>query len=140
MGFMIHAFHLAVIRQNGNHLHHARMHVEEEMAMKCPIAHMVGGDEIGKSLPRLDDNRMLARQMIALAIFQIEKHAMQMDRVRHHGVVNENHTNPLTFAHFDRLFDIGKTHPVKGPHIAFHIRGEMQLNLAAWWSGIGVWL
>ena len=117
------------IRKNRHNLHHARHHVVEKVTVERPVTHMVGRDIKRDFLCWFYVHRMLARTMIAAAIHQIEEHAVQVDRVGHHGVVDERHADALTLSHLDRLANVGETHPVEGPHIAFHVGRQMDLDL-----------
>ena len=68
----------------------------EQVAVEGPVAHRVRGDIDGQLLAGFDDHRMLVRLARAGTIDQLEEHAMQMDRMRHHGVVDQGQPQPFT--------------------------------------------
>ena len=87
------------IRKNRHDLHHARHHVVEKVTVERPVTHMVCRDIKRHFLCWFYVHCMLARAMIAAAIHQIEEHAVQVDRVGHHGVVDQRHADALTLSH-----------------------------------------
>ena len=63
-----------------------------------------------------------------LAGDELEEMAMDVDGVRHHRVVDERDAHPFHMAESDRLRAVGQLHPVERPHIAFHVRGQMNVE------------
>ena len=89
------------------------MHVIEQVAVEGPVADLVRGDVHREPFPRLHDDGVLARQVIALVVDHIEEHAVQVDRMGHHGVVHHRQAQPLVFVENDRLDDLGEAHTVE---------------------------
>src|SRR3546814_9710804 len=70
------------------------MHVIEQVAVEGPVALLVGGKVEGSAASWLHDHRMLLWLPVRRrAVDQFEEMAVQMDRVRHHRIVDEFHTD-----------------------------------------------
>src|SRR3546814_108207 len=90
-------------RPDGHDLKHARVHVIQKMAVKGPVTRGIGG-EVERNLASMQDiDRVLARGMIAFPRHQLEEMAMEMDRMRHHRVIDESHPHPLVRAERHRF-------------------------------------
>ncbi len=100
-------------RNDRDDLHHAGMHVEEQVAVEGPVSDMVCRDVERELLGRFDDDRMLARLERTFIDDEIEEHPVQVDRVGHHGVIDERDTQPLTFVEDDRAFDGAELYAVE---------------------------
>src|SRR5690606_14762899 len=72
------------------HFAHHAAHVVHEVAVVGPAASGVGGDQVADGGARLHKNGVLAGNVIRIAGFQFAPHAMQVNRVSHHGVVHEH--------------------------------------------------
>ncbi|MNT69066.1 hypothetical protein D3C72_2073490 [compost metagenome] len=66
--------------------------------------------------------------MSVVAVDQLEEVAVQVDRVSHHGVVDQGHTHPLVQLEANRLDQLRELAPVKAPHEAFHIAGQVDFH------------
>src|SRR5678809_1649506 len=87
---------------------HPRLNVEEEMTVKRPWPWGIRSDGHGHPLSRLDDDGVLAWQILARAIFHMHPHPVQMDRMFHHCVVHKGQSHPLA---------IVKANPVSYTHL-----------------------
>src|SRR3546814_10480206 len=82
------------LRTDTDHPHHPGMHVVEEVAVEGPIAHRIRGEIPCHLAARLDDDRVLARGMVAMTGDKLEEVAVDMDRMAHHSR-SEEHTSEL---------------------------------------------
>jgi putative intracellular protease/amidase len=82
--------------------HHAHRHVQEQVAVKRPVARLCGDIEADLAAGQ-HIHRMLARRMFAMARHQFEEVAVQMDGMRHHRVVDQRDAHPFAGAQRDRL-------------------------------------
>ncbi len=87
-----------------NDAEHPRFHVEKKMAMKGPASRCVGANGDGDPLSGLDDDGVLARQVVARTVLKVHPHAVQMQGMFHHRVVDEGEAHALAIAEVDRLF------------------------------------
>src|SRR3546814_9370325 len=73
---------------------------------------------------------VLARIAAGMAVHHLEEMAVQMDRMGHHRVVDEN--DALAFVAFeaDRLDAFAEFFAIERPHEALHVAGEMNLDRA----------
>ena len=80
------------------------MHVIEKMAVKRPVSWLVGGEiELGEAAG-LHDHRVLLWLAIGrCAVDELEEMTVKVDRVRHHGVVDQLDPNPFVIGKADRL-------------------------------------
>ena len=60
---------------------------------------------------------------------QLEEMAVQVDRVAHHRVVDQRDPHPLALAERDRCLDRVELHAVERPHEAFHVAGQVDVEL-----------
>src|SRR3546814_5345628 len=86
------------------------LHVVEHVAVERPVTDRVGGDVEGDLAARQHVHRVLARCIFAMAGHQLEKMAVQVDRMRHHRVVDERHPHPLVLQERDRRLDRSEEH------------------------------
>jgi hypothetical protein len=79
--------------------------VVQQVTVKGPAPGRIGGVDEAHARPWLDVDRMLERQAIALPVLQGKEEAMEMNRVLHHGVVNQDeaHTLPEPDMHRPRF-------------------------------------
>ena len=63
--------------------------------MKRPIANMIGCDINRELLARFDDDSVFAGFVVTSAIHEVKEHAVQMDRVWHHRVIDEGEPDAL---------------------------------------------
>ncbi|MNT57461.1 hypothetical protein D3C72_1948300 [compost metagenome] len=104
------------------------MHVHQQMAVEGPVAGRVGGQVERHLRPRRHIDRMLQRLMSIVAVDQLEEVAVQVDRVGHHGVVDQGDADPLVQLEADRLDQLRELAPVKAPHEAFHVSGQVDFH------------
>ena len=71
-----------------DNLHHASMHVIKEVAVKRPIANMIGCDINRELLARFDDDSVFTGFVVTAAIHKVKEHAVQMDRMWHHRIID----------------------------------------------------
>ena len=81
--------------------------------MERPVADMFGGDIDREFLTWFDNDRVLARLVIVSPVHDIEEHAVQVDRMGHHRIIDHGQPQPLTLVELDRLLDVRKSDPVK---------------------------
>src|SRR3546814_5663479 len=92
------------------------MHVVEEVAVEAPSAHRIRGEIPCHLAARLDDDRVLARGMVAMTGDKLEEVDVDMDRMAHHSVVDQIDPNPLTFdegywfVHVRHLLTVDRPH------------------------------
>jgi len=67
--------------KHADDLHHAGVHVVEEVTVECPVADMFSSDIDTHLFGRLDRHSMFTRHVRFAAIHEIEKHSMQVDGV-----------------------------------------------------------
>ena len=63
----------------------------------------VGGDQIADLRAWLHQYGMLARNIPGVPGFQFTPHAVQVDRVRHHGVINQGNAYSLAVFQLYRI-------------------------------------
>ena len=73
----------------------------------------------------LHDNRVFQRLAIIFrAVYQFEEMAVQVDRMRHHRIIDELDPDPFIEREADGIICDGRKFlAVKGPHIALHVPG-----------------
>src|SRR4051794_40944868 len=111
---------------------HPHLHVIEKMAVIGPAPGLIRRHEIAQPLTRLDEDRVLIGAVVALAVLKLAPQPVQMDRMLHHGVVDEHEAYALILCEMDGR-SLGKFLAVKAPDEALHIAGEMQHDLARGW-------
>src|SRR3546814_13951249 len=77
-------------RADGDDTEHPRVHVEQQMAMESPVARRIGGQVEADLAARQHIDGVLARIAAGMAVHHLEEMAVQMDRMGHHRVVDEN--------------------------------------------------
>src|SRR3546814_18815656 len=92
------------------------MHVVEEVAVEGPIAHRIRGEIPCHLAARLDDDRVLARGMVAMTGDKLEEVAVDMDRMAHHSVVDQIDPNPLNFDEGYWFVNVRPLLTVQRPH------------------------
>src|SRR6516225_1100447 len=95
------------------------------MAMKGPAPGRIGSDEITEALARFDVDRVLVGTVFAVPVLQLAPQPMQMDRVLHHRVIDQNEADPVAALELDRP-SLGEFLAVEAPDEALHIAGKMQ--------------
>ena len=70
--------------------------------MERPAAGRIRGDEIAEPVAGLDIDGVLVGAVFALSVLELDPHPVQMDRVFHHGVVDEYEAHPLPKLDADR--------------------------------------
>ena len=75
--------------KHAHDLHHTSMHMIEQVAVKCPVPDMFGGNIYTDLVCGFDCYGVLARLVMAAAIDEIEEHSVQMNGMRHHRVIDQ---------------------------------------------------
>src|SRR5690242_10399013 len=99
------------------------------MTMKGPVTGRIGCEHEAHPLRGLDVDRVLERQVIALAVLELEQVAVQMDRMLHHRVVDQHETDALAELHADGP-GLREFLAVEAPDEAFHVPRQMELQSA----------
>ena len=100
------------------------------MAVERPVARLVRRQQDRHFLARRHDHHMLQRPALGLAILQLDEHAVQVHRMRHHGLVHIADAHPLAIGHPDRLALL-ELPAVQRPDIAFHDAGQPDQDFLA---------
>ena len=101
------------------------MHVIEHVAMKRPIAGRISGDVKLHNAARRHIHSMLSWMLSRRTCEQFEKVSMDVDRVRHHGIVDQRDANALVFSERNWLRHFTEFLTVKGPHKSFHVASQV---------------
>ena len=88
------------------------MHVHQHMAMERPVPHCIRRKVERDLCTRQNIDDIFARILALLPVHHLKEMAVQMDRVRHHRVVDEVYTHPLIMPERQRLGFIGIRLPV----------------------------
>src|SRR4029079_5760066 len=70
-----------------------------------------------------------AHYELAVSIDELAPHAVQVDGVRHHGVVHQHDAQTFVVREAQGL-RVRKLLSVEGPDVALHVAGQVQLDLA----------
>ena len=97
--------------------------------MPGPAPEGVGGHEKTDALRRLHIDRVLARLKLPVGALQFAPQPVQVHGMGHHGVVVQNHAHPLVVPEMYRR-GLAEFQPVERPGVAFHVAGQVQLDLA----------
>lgn len=116
-----------------------KIHVIKKVAVERPAALGVCGDQRRHALAGLHIQGVFARNQFTLAVFQLHPHAVEVNGVLHHGVVDEDEAQPLIFHKVNRAGHFAKLFAIKRPHVAFHVAGQMQFKLTAWFAAVRPW-
>src|SRR5260370_23048557 len=100
------------------------------MTVESPASACVCADEITHPLGRLDDDGVLVWRELTAAIFQLTPNSVQVNRVLHHRVVDQDEAHPLTEFQMD-WFSLGKLIRVETPDEPLHIAAEVQNDFAS---------
>src|SRR5882724_11784793 len=100
------------------------------MTVESPASACVCADEITHPLGRLDDEGVLVWRELTAAIFQLTPNSVQMNRVLHHRVVDQDEAHTLTEFQMD-WFSLGKLIRVEAPDEPLHIAGEVKNDFAS---------
>ena len=99
-------------------------------AVKGPGAGCVGVDQHRQAFRRLHRDRVLAGKVLSASVLELHPHAVQVDRVLHHRVVDQDQPQALPEFELDLAAQLGVALAVERPHVALHVPGQMQLQLA----------
>jgi len=102
--------------------------------MESPTSGCVSADQVSHPLGRLEDEAVLVGSELTAVIFQFTPKSVQMHRVLHHRVIDDNEAHALTQFQVDWL-GLRKLTTVETPGEPLHIAGEMKDDFA---SGQGV--
>src|SRR3546814_6684924 len=100
------------------------MHVEQQMAVKRPVARGVGRKVEGYLATRQHVDGVLQGVVAGMAVDQFEEMPVQMDRVLHHGIVDQGHAHTLVACKPDRLDHLAELAAIERPHETFPVRSE----------------
>src|SRR5882762_4993513 len=100
------------------------------MTVESPASGCICADEITHPFGRFDDDGVLVWRELTAAIFQLTPNSVQMNRVLHHRVVDQNEAHPLTEFQMDWL-SLRKLIRVEAPDVPLHIAGEVKNDLAS---------
>ena len=115
---------------HGHDPEHPRHHMQQHVTVECPVAELIGS-QIERDLAAGQDvDRVFQRMMARTASNQFEEVSVQVNRMGHHGVVNEIDAHPLHVAERDWLSIFAELLAVEGPHVALHVGGQVQIDLA----------
>ncbi len=102
----------------------------QQVTVVGPPAQCICCNEIAHTLRGLHGDRVFADEECAGFVFQFAPHAVQVNRVIHHRVVDQHDAEALAVREAQRL-GLRELLAVEGPDEALHVAGEMELNLAA---------
>ena len=125
-------------RSDAANAHHSRVHVIEQMAVKCPVAECIGSQVENYLATGLDHNGMLAGRVVVMARDEFEEMAMKMNRMVHHRIVDQVNTHPLSLDKRDWGMVIGQPHAVERPHVPFHVSGQVDVERSAGRAHMGI--
>src|SRR3546814_9597043 len=94
------------------------------MAMESPVARRIGGQVEADLAARQHIDGVLARIAAGMAVHHLEEMAVQMDRMGHHRVVDENDARAFVAFEADRLDAFAEFFAIERPHEAPHVRSE----------------
>src|SRR5215472_508410 len=107
---------------------HPAFHVKEKMTVKRPMTRRVGADEETHAFSRLHVYRMLVRTEFALAVVEFAPEPVQMNRMFHHSVVDQNKPHSLAKFQTNRLV-LRERLAVEAPDKPLHVSGQMKFEL-----------
>ena len=95
--------------------------------MEGPVTRFIGSQVKGRTRPRLNHQHIFAGLLgRGLAIDHFKKHAVQMNGVGHHCIIDQLYADTFIPRKADRRIVYGVVHlAIEGPHIAFHIAREV---------------
>ena len=97
----------------------------EQVAMEHPVPGFIGFELDGVAAHGRDVHGMLQRGACPVLVDQAEEESVQVDRVVHHGVVNQLHAQDIAL--FDRDHTLlGHGPAIEGPDIALHVAGQVE--------------
>src|SRR6516162_7235895 len=129
---------LLVVMLDAHDAEHPGLHVIEQMAMERPRTKRVRGHSERSPGTGGHAQRVLAHEEFARLVLEVAPEAVQVNRVRHHRVVDQDEAHALAVAQCDRL-RAREWHAVERPEEALHVPREVQLDRAHWRTAIGIW-
>ena len=81
--------------------------------------------------------RVLAHVELPVVVLEVAPHPVQMDRVRHHRVVDQHDPQAFAVGESQRL-GVGELDAVERPREPLHVPGQMQLDRAAGLAAVGI--
>src|SRR5260370_18431088 len=100
------------------------------MTVESPASGCVCADQVTHPLGRLDEESVLVWRELTAAIFQLTPNSVQMNRVLHHGVVDQNEAHTLTEFQMDWL-SLRKLIRVEAPDVPPPIAAEVKNDFAS---------
>ena len=65
-----------------------------------------------------------------MSVFQLHEDAVEVHRMRHHGVVHDGEPNALSMIERNRVGRIGILDAVDRPHVPLHVARQMEFDLS----------
>src|SRR5690606_28825405 len=109
---------------------HAGFHVVEQVAVVGPAAKGIRSHPVAALGAWWHVDGVLAHHEVAGFILEVAPHAVEVDRVRHHRVVDQHDPHALAVVEAQGL-RVSELHSVKGPGESLHVAGQVQLDRAA---------
>src|SRR3546814_9317535 len=106
------------------------MHVEEEMAVECPVARVVRRQVEGDLASRKHVHGVLHRVMARMTVHHLEEMAVEVDRVLHHRVVDQRYPHALVASEADRLDDLAEPATVRSEEHTSELQSLMRISYA----------
>src|SRR6266851_8675699 len=100
------------------------------MTVESPASGCVCADQVTHPLGRLDEESVLVWRELTAAIFQLTPKSVQMNRVLHHGVVDQNEAHTLAEFQTDWL-SLRQLAPVEAPDKPLHVAREVENDFAS---------
>ena len=98
--------------------------------MKSPQAGCVCGDIERELFSGLEDHGVFARVINPVAVVEFHEHAVQMQWMLHHGVVDPGEAEPLAEVKLYWLLGFGVFFAVESPDVALHVTRRVELDFA----------
>ena len=106
---------------------HAHFHVVQQVAVVSPTAKGIGRHAVTAPRAWRHVDGVFAHHEFAVLVFEVAPHAMEVDGVGHHRVVDQYHPDALAVLEAQR-FGVGELHAIERPGELLHVPGEVQLD------------
>ena len=106
-------------------IEHAGVHVETEVAVKCPVAGFIRSQIEADLAAGQHIDRVLAWVITRMPIHDFKEMTMQVNRMLHHRVIDQRHPDALIAGEADWLDDGAELAAIERPHEALHVAGQM---------------
>ena len=104
--------------------------MKQQVAVKGPVACGIDSHIDRQAFGWFDVDGVFQWILMTMTIIQNHPHAVEVYGVVHHGIINESQADSFSvnqsygFRSFRKLFSVER------PHVAFHIAGQVQLDLS----------